>query len=155
MNALLPRLPYRMLRWFTRRDAPPAWPAAPSTLAASRLEVCPPEGWASTLSWRGRWQRLVARHDWLQLPSHPRQRLPGVRHAFLDALFDLDDAEAALLRRRVTAAQSLRELWHLRSAVYALVARLDTQTEAERRLQRLNLHFPVRATRGAGDGMVR
>jgi hypothetical protein len=47
----------------------------------------------------------------------------------------------------VDSARSLRELWHLRSEVYRLVALQTSQSEAERRLADLNHHFPTRAPR--------
>jgi hypothetical protein len=95
------------------------------------------------------WQRFVF---WLLAPAPqeaapPLNRLPRVREDFLLALADLPGEAAHALRRRVVQAQSLRDLWHLRADVFSLVGLEHDQGEAERRLLRLNRHFPMRATR--------
>jgi hypothetical protein len=51
------------------------------------------------------------------------------------------------LVRRAQHARSLRELWHLRSELYTLIARGSSQHEADARLARVNQHFPTRAQR--------
>jgi hypothetical protein len=48
---------------------------------------------------------------------------------------------------RAQHARSLRELWHLRSELYTLIARRASQHEADARLSRVNQHFPSRAQR--------
>ena len=40
-------------------------------------------------------------------------------------------------------------MWHLRSSLYGEVSMTLSQGEAERRLARLNRHFPTRAPRSA------
>ena len=95
------------------------------------------------------WQRFVF---WLLAPAPqeaapPLSRLPRVREDFLHALADLPGEPAHALRRCVVHAHSLRDLWHLRSDVFNLVGLEHDQGEAERRLLRLNRHFPMRATR--------
>lgn len=117
--------------------------SAPSSL---RMEVYPPSlrhvpGTA--------WQRLLF---WLLAPAPfeaapPLSRLPAVRSDFQAAIADLADAEADSLRQRIAASASLRELWHLRSAVYRLVGVAHSQSEAERRLALLARHFPTRSPR--------
>lgn len=118
--------------------------AAPST--SLRTEVCPPSLCHAPDSL---WQRLMF---WLLAPSPshaapPLNRLPGVRAEFATALADLATVDATLLRDRIGFARSLRELWHLRTEVYRVVAVAHSQAEAERRLARLNRHFPTRAPR--------
>ena len=115
----------------------------PSSL---RTEVCPPSlrhapGTA--------WQRLLF---WLLAPSPfesapPLSRLPAVRSEFLATIADVDDDEADALRHRIARSASLRELWHLRSAVYRSVGLAHSQREAERRLALLAHHFPTRSPR--------
>jgi hypothetical protein len=41
----------------------------------------------------------------------------------------------------------MRDLWHLRSDVYAAVSLRHSQTEAERRVSSLNRHFGGRQNR--------
>ncbi len=120
----------------------------------SRVEVCPPELWPSSLSWRGRmtrWsQRLVGRlAPWLPEPAKPVNRLTLVKGEFVDSVSDLDSIGQPVLLERIARARSLRELWHLRSSVYGEVAVALDQREAERRLAGLNRHFPTRAPRSA------
>ena len=74
-------------------------------------------------------------------------RLALVKAEFRSSLDDLRSDEAAPLRGRIERARSLRELWHLRSVLYGLLAIEFTQGEAEERMARLNRHFPMRAPR--------
>ena len=53
MNPLHAPLSSWIPRWAARRHG-----GAPSTLTQSRVEVCPPELFPSSLSWRGRMQRF-------------------------------------------------------------------------------------------------
>jgi hypothetical protein len=115
----------------------------PSSL---RVEVCPPSLRHAPAS---PWQRLMF---WLVAPAPqdcapPLNRLPAVRDDFLDHLGDVQVDGAQALRLRVNSARSLRELWHLRTEVYRLVALQYSQAEAEQRLSALNHHFPTRAPR--------
>ena len=50
-------------------------------------------------------------------------------------------------------AKSMRELWHLRAEVFALVSLELSQLEADRRLAALNRHFPTRAPRSGFVGL--
>jgi hypothetical protein len=117
--------------------------AAPSSL---RTEVCPP-----TLRHApsGAWQRAIF---WLLAPA-PQEaapapdRLPAVRNEFTALLADIDGDEARTLCRRIAEARSLRELWHLRAAVYRVIGLAHSQIVAEERLGELNRHFPTRAPR--------
>jgi hypothetical protein len=137
-QALLPFLTPR--RW--RRDSGRA-----STLADSsslRTEVCPP---SLVLAPAGLWNRALF---WLLSPGGNRAaptlgRLEQVRLEFAAQFADLP-CDAAL-RERVERARSLRELWHLRMAIYTAIATAFDQSEAERRLARLNRHFPTRSPR--------
>lgn len=123
--------------------------AARSTLAdpsSLRVEVCPPSlchapdsGWQRFMMW------LLA-----PAPAHtamPLSRLPAVRDDFLCCLRDVPADTAAALAQRIAAARSLRDLWHLRTEVYRVVALAQSQAEAERRVASLNPHFPTRAPR--------
>lgn len=120
----------------------------------SRVEVCPPELWPSSLSWRGRMKRWSERvlgqlAPWLPEPARPVNRLTLVKGEFVDSVCDLDSIGQSALLERIARARSLRELWHLRSSVYGEVAVALNQSEAERRLAGLNRHFPTRAPRSA------
>lgn len=136
-----------MFRLVVRRPAAPS-----SSLMHSRVEVCPPELWPSSLSWRGRMQRWTQRvvkqvAPWLPEPARPVNRLTMVKAEFVDSVSDLDSDGQHTLLERIDRARSLRELWHLRSSVYGEVALARSQSEAERRLAGLNRHFPMRAPR--------
>lgn len=67
--------------------------------------------------------------------------LPRVRDAFLACLDDVSGDEVNELHRRIGHARSLRELWHLRTTMFGLLARLHSQAEAEQRVAGLNRHF--------------
>lgn len=147
MNPQHVQLPSWMFRLVSRRG-----PAPSSSLMHTRAQVCPPELWPSSLSWRGRFQRWTDRlrqrsAPWLPEPARPVNRLAMVKSEFQDSLSDLPTAAAQQLLDQIARARSLRELWHLRSPVYGVVALARTQAEAEQRLSRLNRHFPVRAPR--------
>lgn len=119
--------------------------AAEST-NGSRLESTPPSLRHAPDS---AWQRFMF---WLLAPAPqdaapPLNRLPAVREEFLLAIADLPGQAAHALRHRIVHASSLRDLWHLRTEVFSLVGLEHAQLEAERRVQRLNRHFPMRASR--------
>ena len=129
--------------------------AAPTSVMSSRIEVRPPQLWASSLTWRGRLQRWLEASPWMPASQRPVNRLAQARVAFVHHLADVDGPEARVLGERIERARSLRELWHLRMAVYGAVARAISQIEADERLGLLNQHFPVRAPRstlGQVDG---
>ena len=126
--------------------------AQPTSVMSTRVQVCPPELWPSSLSWQGRVRRWGARVAERCLPLLPAQARPLNRLALVKAEFDVSLVDvlgepALNLRDRIQRARSLRELWHLRSCVYGEVAVQFSQTEAELRLAGLNRHFPVRAPR--------
>ncbi|MDT7834905.1 hypothetical protein [Aquabacterium sp. OR-4] len=141
-----------MYRLVSRR-VPPS-----SSLMNTRIEVCPPELWPSSLGWRGTLRRwLDRRPGWrasrVSAPP-PVDRLTQARSEFIASLADLSGDDPWDLGERIARARSLRELWHLRSRVYGVVAVSLNQSEAERRIERLNRHFPVRAQRTAPQAMV-
>lgn len=117
-----------------------------SSPSAFRVEVRPPSLRHAPSSLG---QRLLF---WLLAPapqeaSPPINRLPTVKADFTAALADTSDHASAALRMAISDARSLRELWHLRASVYNAVGCAHSEFEAERRLQRLNKHFPTRAPR--------
>lgn len=125
--------------------------AARSTLP--RAECVPPSlvyfAPSATGAAGGWWQRLLF---WLLAPAPqdaapPPNRLGAVKREFTAALADVDSLDAEQLRWRVGRAQSLRDLWHLRSDVYNAISMAHSQAEAESRLVLLNAHFPTRAPR--------
>lgn len=124
-------------------------PAAPTTL---RMNVCPPDVcpateslWSATLRW------LVGGN----LDALPSLRTPleKARSEFVEAMTGLLDVDHNDLLRRAQHARSLRELWHLRSELYTLIARRISQIEADARLARVNQHFPTRAQRTSSPVM--
>lgn len=119
---------------------------AASTLESRPTEVRPPALWGAPRE--SVWASLLG---WLRdEPPQPLERvrvIDAARTDFLLAVADLASAQANGLRQRVNAACSLRELWHLRTELYGLVARDLSQTQAEQRLAQVNRHFPA-GTRG-------
>jgi hypothetical protein len=118
-------------------------PVAPTTL---RMNVCPPDVcpksdslWSATLRW------LVAGNT--EAVPALRTPLEKARTEFVAAMTGLLDADDNALLKRAQHARSLRELWHLRSELYTLIARRISQVEADARLARVNQHFPTRAQR--------
>lgn len=117
-----------------------------STPSAFRVEVRPPSLRHAPSSLG---QRLLF---WLLAPAPqeaapPINRLPAVKADFLACLNDVASVSCDALRSGIGSARSLRELWHLRAEVYNVVGRAHSEVEAERRLLRLNRHFPTRAPR--------
>ena len=117
--------------------------AGPSTL---RMNVCPPDVcpardsvWSSALRW------LIG-GDVEAVPSL-RTPLEKARVEFVAAMTGLLDMDHNDLLLRAQHARSLRELWHLRSELYTLIARHVSQQVADDRLARVNQHFPTRAQR--------
>ena len=118
-------------------------PAAPMT---TRMNVCPPDViphvdslWSATLRW------LVGGN--VEVAPALRTPLEKARSEFVAAFDGLLDVDPNGLLKRAQHARSLRELWHLRSELYTLIARRVSQVEADARLARVNQHFPTRAQR--------
>lgn len=119
--------------------------ASPSTTAL--IQVCPPS--APRPSWAQRpdaaWRRLARR--WRLLPATETERLEPARQAFLDSLHGIGATDSARWRMQVKVSQSLHELWHLRTALFGMVAARYSEGEAARRLSVLDVHFPTRPLR--------
>lgn len=118
---------------------------APHAAAATtRLEICPPGTAKAGLA-----RRLVAwlRGPWPESPVPCDERITLIRDEFHAELDDIRTIEAGLLKSRIDCCAGLRELWHLRAAIFGLVSRHRSQHEAECRLTRLNRHFPTRSPR--------
>ena len=118
-------------------------PAPPTTL---RMNVCPPDIcparsslWSTTLRW------LVGNNT--DVAPALRTPLERARAEFVAAMAGFADTPATDLLRRAQHARSLRELWHLRSELYTLIARRVSQHEADKRLARVNQYFPTRTQR--------
>ena len=118
-------------------------PAAPTTL---RMNVCPPDIcparetlWHALLRW------LVGGN--VEAAPALRTPLEKARSEFVSAMNGLIDSGDNDLLRRAQHARSLRELWHLRSELYTMIARRVSQTEADARLARVNQYFPTRTQR--------
>lgn len=123
-------------------------PSAPPSSLMTRIQVCPPQLWPSSLTLWGRARRwLMKDHLWTPAASRPVNRLTMVKNEFEDSLAGLTGVDAGQLSYQIERARSLRELWHLRSTLYGVLALAHSQSEAERRMARLNRHFPTRAPR--------
>lgn len=128
----------------SRRPSPPSTHRASGTPTGlhSRIEVCPP---SSRGAW---WWRL---HGWLRgdapLVGVAADIVDPVRREFAACIDDAATAQAGTLLMRINTARSLRELWHLRAALYHVVSLQHSQCVAEQRLAQLNRHFPTRSPR--------
>lgn len=126
-------------RWFRRRTA--------AAVTSWRMEIQPPastqveEAEVEPVS-ESIWPILRQRLGPSDRPASP---LEHARRDFCAAMRDLHGDAVQDLRLRAGYSPSLRELWHLRSALYQLIAFHLDQAEADRRLARVNRHFPTRA----------
>lgn len=121
-------------RWFRRRAA--------AAVTQWRVEIQPPappqmlEHEAEPI-----WQALRQRLS----PGASLSPLERARRDFCTSMHDLHGDEVQDLRLRAGYTGSLRELWHLRTELYQLIAFHLDQAEADRRLVSVNRHFPTRA----------
>lgn len=133
-----------LLHHLAPRTARAATQGAPS----SRLQVCPPEAWPPAPGLAQRmWRRLGAGCGLRSLTRRQIDTLAAARQDHLDAIGDLYTHAADELRLRIGRARSLRELWHLRSPLFMLLARALGEAQAEQRLARLTRFFPTRSPR--------
>ncbi len=117
--------------------------AGPTTL---RMNVCPPDVIPARESLWQRALRWLVGGDVEAVPSL-RTPLEKARGEFVVAMEGLVEHDQTDLLLRAQHARSLRELWHLRSELYTLIARRASQGEADARLARVNQYFPTRAQR--------
>lgn len=104
------------------------------------------KGWLAT-GWPGTQPRADSGPD-------AALALAAARQDFLQAVADIDLPAAAALLDQIEFARSMRELWHLRAKVFALVSMQCNQREADRRLAALNRHFRTRAPRSGFGGLT-
>jgi hypothetical protein len=131
-----------------RTHRPGLLPAFDSPLS-TRSASLPPDAPGERRIWRLRdWLSTFSPNaeevEWLDTEP-PSQSLLTVRHDFDGAIGDLTHQRAGDLAHRIRSAHSTLELWHLRPELFTLVSMCHDQVEAQRRLDRLNRHFPLRA----------
>ncbi len=126
--------------------------SASGTVASTRTEVCPPALFSQS---QPLWQRWVSTAwQWLwdedDMENHPRvlQGLEQVRQDFIAVLWDLQSFQAEHVRDQIAGSKSLRDLWHLRTEMFQLIAVHRGESQAHQRLDSLNRHFPVRINVG-------
>lgn len=126
-------------------------PRRPEVTPPSRFTRSAPVGvlWAQRF-WRWLWDMDEAPRE-----LAPASGLRGVRSEFVAALWDLQSLRANQVRDQIGNARSLRELWHLRADVFKVIAVHRGQMEAQLRLDALDSHFPVRASKRSDDGRGR
>ena len=146
--------------WQTHLRRQPEAPQVQQPLlrtVSQRTEVFPPERLYRASRWRG------GLRDWLNtgwdvsrpapldaLPPRASRRettpfaIAELRQAFAEALVDIETEAAHHLRKLIARARSPRELWHLRTAVYTLIATQHSESQAQQRMAALNRHFPLR-----------
>ncbi|MBH1985749.1 MAG: hypothetical protein I8H76_00300 [Burkholderiales bacterium] len=124
-------------------------------LGARRTEVSPPSRFASSPPLWRTWLSRAWRWLW-DLEESPRALAPAtglraIKNEFNAALWDLQSLRANQVRDQIETARSLRELWHLRADVFKVISTHRGQIEAQLRLDSLDSHFPVRASRKGED----
>lgn len=126
-----------------------------ATTSSFRKEVRPPSLFARS---QPRWRQWVSTAwNWLwddqDLEDHPQvlRGLTQVKAEFMSVVWDLQSYTATRVRESITHARSLRELWHLRADLFRLIAIHRGQAEANRRLESLDRHFPVRISAPAAS----
>lgn len=145
-------------QWRVRRP-PEARPVQQPLLrtVSQRTEVFPPDRLYRVARWRRglrEWLNTgwdVSRPAELNDLSSRKTTRPAtpspvaeMRDAFVQALDDLDTEAAQALREQIARARSPRELWHLRPAVYTLIATQHSEAQAQSRMTTLNHLFPLR-----------
>lgn len=96
------------------------------------------------LKWPKMFWRWVRDLEHLPTTLPPLSGLAGVKAQFERALWDLQSAQADEVRDNIAMSRSLRELWHLRPAVFRVVALHRGQMDAQKRLDALDMVFPIR-----------
>lgn len=125
----------------------------------ARLEICPPQRGLSSQAWLARVKSWLSA-GWNGTPLQENTDadrslvLAAARQDFFQSVVDLTLPAAAKLLDRIEFARTMRDLWHLRAEVFALVSLERSQQEADRRLALLNRHFPTRAPRSGFGGLA-
>lgn len=120
---------------------PIEWRSSSNALGGTRMEVRPPacfdeaqpiwRGWAQS-QWK-KWQGGQAKKGFLAAQTD-----------FAQALWDLQSYEANGVREKVQESHSLLDLWHLRPAVFQVIARHRGEAQALERMACINRYFDVR-----------
>lgn len=123
--------------------------------ASRRASVTPPSQFAPPqplwkLWARGFWNWLWD-NDESPRPLASANGLRAIKTEFVASLWDLQSLRANQVRDQIETARSLREMWHLRADVFKVISTHRGQIEAQLRLDALDSHFPVRASRKADD----
>jgi hypothetical protein len=116
----------------------PELPTQPAEQAV--VTAAPPAAHAASA-----WQQFTHALGW---PQRARRRpivASEARAAFVNCLADVPTLQAQALSERLSHTQSLSELWHLRPAVFQVLALHHSQAEAERRLIWLGERFDRRS----------
>ena len=125
----------------------------------ARLEICPPRRSFAGQAWMSRVRSWLSA-GWNGTPIQEVDGadrslvLAAARQDFFQSVVDLTLPAAAKLLDRIEFARTMRDLWHLRAEVFALVSLERSQLEADRRLALLNRHFPTRAPRSGFGGLA-
>lgn len=125
----------------------------------ARLEICPPRRSFAGQAWVSRVRSWLSA-GWNGTPIQEVDGadrslvLAAARQDFFQSVVDLTLPAAAKLLDRIEFARTMRDLWHLRAEVFALVSLERSQLEADRRLALLNRHFPTRAPRSGFGGLA-
>lgn len=128
------------------------------TQPTRRQEVSPPAQFVRARPLWQAWAMGVWRWVW-DMDADPSAKKPAptsglrpVKAEFIAALWDLQSLQANQVRDQIETSRSLRELWHLRADVFKVISTHRGQIEAQLRLDALDSHFPVRASRRGDPG---
>jgi len=105
------------------------------------MEVCPPACFEEAQPiWRG-W----AQEQWQKWQGgRTKKGFLAAQSDFEQAVWDLQSYEANDVREKVQNSHSLLDLWHLRPAVFQVIARHRGEAQALERMAGINRYFHVR-----------
>ena len=131
----------------------PAVPMPPD-LTTQAAEFGAPRARSPAPPMASAWQQISHALGWPLRPKIAPIVAADARAAFVSCLDDVPTLQARALCERLSHTRSLSELWHLRPAVFHLLALHQSQAEAERRLallgrfdRRARPRSPARPTR--------
>ena len=97
---------------------------------------------------RSLYKRLL---DLTSVKPMPGTELRKTRTSFHALLADIKSPRTYRVCYQIEASRTLRELWHLRTDVYELLAESRGESEANLRIASLNRHFPEGPKRCSRD----
>jgi hypothetical protein len=125
------------LQAFSKAFHPVDWRSSGSSLTNTRMEVCPPAHFTEAQPiWRS-WMQA----QWQKWQGSRTQRdFLAAQADFAKVLWDLQSYEASCVQE----SHCLLDLWHLRPAVFQVIARHRGEAKALERMACINRYFHIR-----------